>query len=68
MTSGKLNSYLAAVDEQVYAMFSLLVRQLLENKNITKNLKAENPILWVRGMNNIRNRAMELVNKELIYT
>lgn len=48
-------------------MFSDLVKRLAENENITENLKTENPILWVKNMNNIRNRATEMVNQELIF-
>jgi len=68
LTSGKLNSYLADVDEQAEKMFSRLVKQLAEKENVTENLKAENQMLWVQRMNNIRNRAMEIVNSELIFT
>ena len=67
LTSGKLNSYLADVDEQAEKMFSRLVKQLAEKENVTEKLKAENQMLWVQKMNNIRNRAMEIVNNELIY-
>lgn len=48
-------------------MFSRLVKQLSEKENVTEELKAENQILWVQKMNNIRNRAMEVVNIEVIY-
>lgn len=68
LTSGKLNSYLADVDEQAEKMFSRLVKQLAEKENVTENLKAENQMLWVQRMNSIRNRAMEIVNSELIFT
>lgn len=68
LTSGKLNSYLADVDEQAEKMFSRLVKQLAEKENVTENLKAENQMLWVQKMNNIRNRAKEIVNAEMIYT
>lgn len=67
LTSGKLNSYLADVDEQAEKMFSRLVKQLAEKENVTENLKAENQMLWVQKMNNIRNRATEIVNTEVIY-
>ena len=49
-------------------MFSRLVKQLAEKENVTEKLKAENQMLWVQRMNNIRNRAREIVDKELIYT
>ena len=68
LTSCKLNSYLADVDEQAEEMFSRLVKDLAEKENITENLKAENAMLWVQRMNNIRNRATEVVNAEMIYT
>lgn len=68
LTSGKLNSYLADVDEQAEKMFSQLVKQLAEKENVTENLKAENQMLWVQRMNSIRNRALEIVNSELIFT
>lgn len=67
LSSCKLNSYLADVDEQAENMFSRLVKDLAEKENITEKLKAENQMLWVQKMNNIRNRAMEIVNNELIY-
>ena len=67
LTSGKLNSYLADFDEQAEEMFSRLVKQLTEKENITEKLKAENQMLWVQKMNNIRNRATEIVNTEVIY-
>ena len=48
-------------------MFNRLVRQIAKQEGVTEKLKAENQILWVRKMNNIRNQAMEIVNNELIY-
>lgn len=66
LTSGKLNSYLADIDEQAEEMFSRLVKQLAEKENVTEKLKAEKQMLWVQKMNNIRNRAMEVVNKNFI--
>lgn len=67
LTSGKLNSYLADIDEQAEDMFSRLVKQMAEREKVTERLKAENPMLWVQTMNSIRNSAMEIVNKEIIY-
>lgn len=64
---GKLNDYLADIIEQAEKMFSRLVKQLAEKEGVTEALKAENQMLWVRKMNNIRNRATEIVNVELIY-
>lgn len=63
----KLNDYLADINEQAEKMFSRLVKQLAEKEGVTEALKAENQMLWVRKMNNIRNRATEIVNVELIY-
>lgn len=67
LTSGKLNSYLADIDRQAEEMFLRLVKQMAANESITEQLKADNQMEWVRRMNNIRNRAMEIVNSELIY-
>ena len=68
MTSGKLVAYLDDIEQQATAMFLRLVKELAENENVTEELKAENQMLWVQKMNNIRNRATEIVNAELIYT
>ena len=67
LTSGKLNSYLADIDRQAEAMFTRLVKQLSEKEGITEALKAENQMLWVQRMNNIRSAAMEVVANDLIY-
>lgn len=67
LTSEKLYSYLADIEEQAENMFQSIVKSLAEQENVTEKMKAENPIEWVRRMNNIRNRAAEVVNKELIY-
>ena len=67
LTSCKLNSYLADVNEQAENMFSRLVKDLAEKENVTEELKAENQMLWVQRMNSIRNRAAEIVNADLIY-
>ena len=67
LTSGKLNSYLADIDEQAEDMFSRLVKHMAKREGVTEKLKAENQMLWVQKMNNIRNRATEIVNAELIY-
>lgn len=67
LTSGKLNIYLADIEEQAEEMFSRLVKDLAEKENVTEKLKAENQMLWVQFMNNIRNRAMEVVNADIIY-
>ena len=67
-TGGKLNSYLADIDRQAEEMFLRLVKQMAEAEGVTEALKAANQIEWVGRMNNIRNRAMEIVSNELIYT
>ena len=67
LTTGKLNDYLADLNEQAEAMFSRLVKQLSEKEGVTEALKAENQMLWVQKMNNIRNTAMEVVSNDLIY-
>ena len=67
LTSCKLAEYLADVDDRANDMFASLVKQIAENENITEQLKAENPMLWIQSMNNIRNRATEIVNNEIIY-
>lgn len=67
LTSGRLNSYLADIDRQAEEMFLRLVKQMAEAEGITEQLKADNQMEWVGRMNNIRSRAMEIVNCELIY-
>ena len=67
LTTGKLNDYLADLNEQAEALFSRLVKQLFEKEGVTEALKAENQMLWVQRMNNIRSAAMEIVSSELIY-
>ena len=68
LTSCKLTAYLADIDDQAEERFFRLVQQLAEKESVTEQLKAENQMLWVARMNNIRNRATEIVNAELIYT
>ena len=67
LISGKLNDYLADLNEQAEAMFSRLVKQLSEKEGVTEALKEENQMLWVQRMNNIRSAAMESVANDLIY-
>lgn len=67
ITSGKLNSYLVGIDRQAEKLFSRLVKQMAEMEGATEQLKADNQMKWIGRMNNIRNRAMEIVNSELIY-
>lgn len=68
LLSGKLNSYLVEIDQQAQEMFSQLVNQIADHEGITEHLKASNQLEWVRKMNNIQNRAAEIVNSDLIYT
>ena len=68
MTSGKLVTYLDDIERQATTMFLRLVKELAEKENVTEELKATDQMLWVQKMNNIRNRATEIVNSELIYT
>ena len=67
LTSGKLDSYLADIDKQAEDMFLRLVEQMTEREGVTEQLKAENQMEWVGAMNNIRHRATEIVNTELIF-
>ena len=66
-SSGKLNGYLADIDSQAEKMFKQLVKQMADREGITKQLKADDQIAWVCRMSNIRNRATEIVNTEIIY-
>ncbi len=68
LTRGELNSYLADIEQQAQDLFLRLVNDLAEKENVTEELKAIDMILWVQKMNNIRNRATEIINSELIYT
>ena len=68
LTSSKLNSYLADIEQQAQDLFLRMVKDLAEKENVTEELKSTDMMLWVRKMNNIRNRATEIVNAELIYT
>ena len=67
LTSGKLNSYLAGIDRQAEEMFLRLVKQMAESENINKELKATDTTAWIGKMNNVRNRAAEVVREEIIY-
>ena len=67
LTSGKLNDHLADVDKQAEDMFFRLVKHMAECECVTEQLKADNPMEWIARMNNIRNRAAEIVNNDLIY-
>ena len=67
LTSGKLNNYLVDIDNQAENLFLQLVKQLAESEDITEELKAKDQMEWVRQMNNIYNRAREVVNSKLIF-
>lgn len=67
LTSGKLHSHLADTEEQAQHLFLRLVKELAEKEGVTEQLKAENALLWVQKMNNIRNRAAEIVNSEVVF-
>mgnify|MGYP002545433208 FL=1 len=68
ITSGKLVTYLDDIEQQATAMFLRLVKELAKKENVTEELKVTDQMLWVQKMNNIRNRATEIVNAELIFT
>ncbi|UYI84929.1 MAG: TnpV protein [Clostridiales bacterium] len=67
LTTGMLNDYLAEIESRAQAMFDMLVRELSEKENLTEKLKASDPMEWVRRSNNLRNRATEIVNAEVIF-
>ena len=67
LTSGKLNSYLVDIEQQAQELFLRLVNDLAEKENVTEKLKATDMMLWVQKMNNICNRATEIVNADIIY-
>ena len=68
LVSGRLNGYLADLNEQADAMFLRLIDQMATREGITEQLKAQDQILWVQQMNSIHDRATEVVNNDLIYT
>ena len=65
--SGKLNDYLADIDRQAEEMFDLLVKQVAVAEGVTEQLKATDQMVWVSRMNSIQNRAIEIVNSEIIF-
>ncbi len=67
LTSSKLDNYLADVDKRAQILFNRTVKSLVEQEQVTEKLKAENMMLWVQKINNIRNRATEIVNEHVIY-
>ena len=68
LTSGKLHSHLADIEEQAQQLFLRLVNELAEKEGVTEQLKSTDQMAWVRRMNKIRNRAAERVNNEVIYS
>lgn len=68
ITSGKLNSYLANIDEQAEEMFSRLVKEYADRKGVTEQLKAENQLLWIQKMSNIQSCVREVVESDIIYS
>lgn len=67
LTSGKLHSHLADTEEQAQVLFSRLVKEYAEKEGVTEQLKSADQLKWVRRMNNIRNRAAEIVNAEVVF-
>ena len=68
LTSGRLNEYLASVDEQAEDMFSRLVKESADRRGVTEQLKAENQLLWIQKMNNIQACVWKVVEDEIIYS
>ena len=68
LTNCKLTAYLADIDKEANEMFERLVKQLAKQEGVTEKLKAENQMLWVQKMNNIRYQAEVAIKNELIYT
>lgn len=67
LTSGRLNTYLADINVQAEEQMLLLTKQMAESEGVTEHLKAQDQMLWAQRMNNIRDRAIEIVNNDLIY-
>ena len=67
LTSGKLDSYLADIEEQAQQLFLRLVKELAEKEGVTEQLKSADQMAWVRRLNNIREQAAEVVNAELVF-
>ena len=67
LTSGKLHSHLADIEEQAQELFSRLVKEYAEKEGVTEQLKATDPMAWVQRMNNIRERVTEMVNAEVVF-
>ena len=67
LTSGKLHSHLADIEEEAQSLFSRLEKEYAEKEGVTEQLKAADQMAWVRKMNNIRERATEIVNAEVVF-
>ena len=67
LTQCKLNSYLHDVDVRAAEMYDTLVKQLAKQEGVTEKLKATDMLAWVQVMNNISNRAREIVYKKIVY-
>ena len=67
LTSGRLDAYLSDINEQATEQMLLLTKQMAEREGVTEQLKAQNQMLWVQRINNIRDRATEIVNRDLIF-
>ena len=67
LTSGKLNSHLADIEEEAQSLFSRLVNEYAEKEGISEQLKTADQMAWVRKMNNIQNQVAKIINAELIY-
>lgn len=68
LASGELNAYLADIDRQAEELFLRLVKQMADAEGITETLKANDQMEWVGRMNNVRSRAFEIVEADIIYT
>jgi len=68
LTSGRLNTHLADINEQAMEQMLLLTKQMAEQEGVTEQLKAQDQMLWVQRMNSIQNRATEIINNELVYS
>ena len=67
LLSGKLNAYLAGIDQQAQELMDTIIQQMAEAQEITEAMKASDQMTWIGKMNNIRASAMEVVDKEIIY-
>ena len=67
LTSGKLHSHLADTEEQAQQLFLRLVKEYAEKEGVTEQLKSADPMAWVRKLNNIRSRAAEIINEEVVF-